>query len=337
MPYTPAILTPASPAAAHPAMVDYLQHLVLRGKVNTARNAQSALERFTAWCQAQRLPPLQASTADLSAYQEWLVTTYRSAAGQPLGWPSAAGYITNLKSWYRWCAARDLVLVDPSTHLRMRVVRSRVVLATPLTLQEVSAMLQTQAGVVASLKTGSWERAVALRDLAALALGLATGRRVAGVAHAVLDQFDEARGELRVDREKGVTGRVLPIATWAVEILSQYRREVWAQLARGTDCPWLFPGQRSVEPLRGSMLNRMIKQVVARTCAANPDLDELPHKHISWHTLRVSFATLLFANGCDIRSVNELLLHRKLSTTARYTPIPVDDLRRRVQSIHPRP
>jgi site-specific recombinase XerD len=63
---------------------------------------------------------------------------------------------------------------------------------------------------------------------------------------------------------------------------------------------------------------------------------ELPGKRITWHSLRVSFATLLFANGCDIRSVNELLLHRLLSTTAQYTPIPVDDLRQVCRMAHPR-
>jgi integrase/recombinase XerD len=70
--------------------------------------------------------------------------------------------------------------------------------------------------------------------------------------------------------------------------------------------------------------------------AENPDLQELPGKHITWQSLRVSFATLLFANGCAIRSVNELMLHRSLSSTARYTPIPVEDLRQVCRTAHPR-
>lgn len=60
-----------------------------------------------------------------------------------------------------------------------------------------------------------------------------------------------------------------------------------------------------------------LRELLQQTISENPDLDELPAKRITWHSLRVSFATLLFSNGCDIRNVNELLLHRCLSTTAR--------------------
>jgi len=51
----------------------------------------------------------------------------------------------------------------------------------------------------------------------------------------------------------------------------------------------------------------------------------------------VTFATLLFSNDCPIRSVNELMLHRSLSTTAKYTPIPIEDMRRVWMKAHPRP
>ena len=76
---------------------------------------------------------------------------------------------------------------------------------------------------------------------------------------------------------------------------------------------------------------------MARTIAANSDLTDLPRKTITWHSLRVSFATLLFSNGCPIRSVNELMLHRCLSTTARYTPIPIEDMQVVWRTAHPRP
>ena len=76
--------------------------------------------------------------------------------------------------------------------------------------------------------------------------------------------------------------------------------------------------------------------LVAATCAANPDLVMLPGKRITMHGLRVTCARLLFANGCNIRSVNAIMLHRKLSTTALYTPIPVAELRRVLLKAHPR-
>jgi integrase/recombinase XerC/integrase/recombinase XerD len=50
----------------------------------------------------------------------------------------------------------------------------------------------------------------------------------------------------------------------------------------------------------------------------------------------VSFATLLFQGGANIRSINELMLHASLTTTGRYTPIPISDLRRVLLTAHPR-
>jgi len=45
---------------------------------------------------------------------------------------------------------------------------------------------------------------------------------------------------------------------------------------------------------------------------------------------------MLFLNGANIRCVNELLLHERLSTTAKYTPLDLDDIRRALKGAHPR-
>ncbi len=61
---------------------------------------------------------------------------------------------------------------------------------------------------------------------------------------------------------------------------------------------------------------------------ANPDLDELGRKTITAHSLRVTFASLLFQGGANIRTINELMMHEQLGTTARYTPVELNDLRK---------
>jgi site-specific recombinase XerD len=108
-------------------------------------------------------------------------------------------------------------------------------------------------------------------------------------------------------------------------------------LTRGRDTPWIFLDLKGTAPMPYRALRGVLDELMVRVVAENPDLDELPGKRISWHSLRVSFATMLFGNGCDIRSVNELLLHRSLTTTAKYTPVPVDDLRQVFRAAHPRP
>ena len=204
-------------------------------------------------------------------------------------------------------------------------------------------------------KPGTATHARHLRRLAGISLALATGRRIGGM-RLRLDQVDLAARELRIEREKGYTGRVLPIAAWAVEVLAAYLkdgrpRDLCIGGAKSTaapasasssapvpasESPWLFPG-RNGGPVGSVQWGSDLHQLVTRTIAANPDLDALSRKRLSWHSLRVSFATMLFRGGCDIRSVNELLLHRCLSTTALYTPMQVDDLRRILRTAHPRP
>jgi site-specific recombinase XerD len=129
---------------------------------------------------------------------------------------------------------------------------------------------------------------------------------------------------------------VLPVAGWAITVVASYLCDARPILARGHDSPHLFLNLPGTGPITREALRWMLEQLLARTLRENPDLTDLPGKHITWHSLRVSFATLLFSNGCDIRSVNELLLHRRLSTTARYTPIPVEDLRQVFRIAHPR-
>jgi integrase/recombinase XerD len=75
---------------------------------------------------------------------------------------------------------------------------------------------------------------------------------------------------------------------------------------------WLFPGMDPVAPLSTRQLNRMCK-----VAAAAAGLD----KRISMHTLRHSFATHLLEEQIDIRVIQVLLGHKKLTTTARYTHV----------------
>ena len=75
---------------------------------------------------------------------------------------------------------------------------------------------------------------------------------------------------------------------------------------------WLFPGRDPVDPLSPRQLNRMCKRA-----AAAAELD----KPVSMHTLRHSFATHLLEQRIDIRVIQVLLGHKKLTTTARYAHV----------------
>ncbi len=77
--------------------------------------------------------------------------------------------------------------------------------------------------------------------------------------------------------------------------------------------------------------------MVGRTVAQNPDLDELPTKRITWHSLRVSFATLLFSERGRYpqRERADAPSHAD-GHGAGIPPVPVEDLRQACLAAHPR-
>jgi site-specific recombinase XerD len=241
-----------------------------------------------------------------------------------------------VKGFYGWLYRRGVLLADPSVALTLPKVRRTTVACDYLSQQEVAAMLQTQAQTVVGRQEGSQGWAIEHRNLALLCLAIATGRRRASLVSLKVKDVDFERNEVRVAYEKGKPGRVLPCADWAAQVVLQYVQQarplllgkrndegfLFVALARAHVCDW-YPG-------------RLLKRLQQRTALHNPDLTGLADKSLSAHSLRTTFATLLFFNGANIRTVNELLLHTSLSTTAKYTPLGVDDLRRTFRLAHPR-
>jgi site-specific recombinase XerD len=314
---------------------DYIQHLILAGKQETARNARSALGRYAAWLTGRNLSPLTVTTVDLRAYQRFLAEDYRSPSGRPLGRGTQATRLAVVKSFHAWMERRGLVVADVARHLELTWQAKGPVRRDYLTLQEATALLQTKAATAAQYPEGCARWATEIRDLTFLSLALATGRRRSGLRELRLANVDTERNEIRIEREKGRTGRVLPVASWAMAVVKTYRDRSRPILCWQRDNDAFFPGERT--PLLGkNTIHEILHRAHAETVAAHPDLTELATKRLSPHSLRVSFAHLIFQGGANIRTINELMLHQQLGTTSRYVPVPLDDLRRACASAHPR-
>lgn len=320
----------------HPSMEEFVAYLQLRNRHQTARGVAMVLRFFSGWLARERLDPLTVTTAQLREYQAYVATVQRTEQGELLS-PGTQGLrLRTLKSYFRWLEIRGHLVADPARRLSQREVRSRVVVREYLSLQEATALLQTQAAHAASQPAESHRWAVEVRNLAMITIGIATGRRISGIIGLRIADIDVDRRETRVEHEKGYAGRVVPIAGWAIEVLDRYLRQARPILCQDPDNPWLFVGRGGRGSSNRDTMWSALELMVGRTVAQNPDLEELARKRITWHSLRVSFATLLFSGGADIRSVNELMLHRTLTATAKYTPVPVEDLRQVCLAAHPR-
>ncbi|MBY0458789.1 MAG: site-specific integrase [Gemmataceae bacterium] len=141
-----------------------------------------------------------------------------------------------------------------------------------------------------------------LRHRAVLSLIYATGLRVSEAVALAVGDIDSQRMVVRVARGKGDKDRYVMLSAKALELLRAYWRAY-----RPTD--WLFAGEAP-----GRHLNARTVQLACRDAARAAGLA----KAVTPHVLRHTFATHLLEGGANLRTIQVLLGHRSLQTTARY-------------------
>jgi integrase/recombinase XerD len=146
-----------------------------------------------------------------------------------------------------------------------------------------------------------------LKHRAALVTAYAAGLRVSEVVRLKISDVDSRRMVLRIEQGKGRKDRYVMLSPYLLELLRAYWREV-----RPSD--WLFPGlapksHLSVRSLQAVCLNARLESGLK--------------KCVTMHSLRHAFATHLLESGRDLRTIQLLLGHRSLATTARYMHVAV--------------
>ena len=157
-----------------------------------------------------------------------------------------------------------------------------------------------------------------LKSQAALSVAYGAGLRASEVISLKVTDVDSERMTLGVEQGKGRKDRYAMLSPVLLE-----RLRAWWRLghAQGKILPngWLFPGLNRVDPMTPRQLNRAIHDAAE---AAHID------KRVSMHTLRHSFATHLLEQKVDIRVIQVLLGHKRLETTALYTHVATEMLRK---------
>jgi len=144
-----------------------------------------------------------------------------------------------------------------------------------------------------------------LKHRAILRTAYAAGLRLSEVTQLRVADIDSQRMVLRVCQGKGRKDRYVMLSQKLLAVL----REYW-KIAKPRD--YLFPGAQPDRPIS--------RRTVMKACRDARDIAGLG-KNVTVHTLRHSFATHLLEAGTDLRTIQILLGHRSLSTTARYTHV----------------
>jgi integrase/recombinase XerD len=146
---------------------------------------------------------------------------------------------------------------------------------------------------------------------AALGISYGAGLRAAEVCNLKVADIDSDRMLIHVDNGKGGRDRKAMLSPGLLDLLRDYWREARPE-------GWLFPGKPKINPLSPRQLNRAFTSAKHMAGIARP---------ATLHTLRHSFATHLLEANTDVRVIQVLLGHAKLSTTARYTHVATKTIR----------
>jgi integrase/recombinase XerC len=228
---------------------------------------------------------------------------------------SVARALAAVRSLYKWLAREGVVQQNPAK----LVATPRLPKKLPRvpTAEEMNGLLNSEMPESARFPE---------RDRAIFELLYGCGLRNSELAGIELDDLDEANGVILV-RGKGKKQRYVPLEGAAAESLQKYREARQSLLnATGKSKRKLFINRRG-GPLTTRSVARIVKQIaVAKGLPSD----------IHPHTLRHAFGTHMLSEGADLRAIQELLGHERLSTTQKYTHLSIRQVMEVYDKTHPR-
>ena len=238
---------------------------------------------------------------------------------------SAARRLAAIRSFGRWLRREEHVERDPGA-----------LMATPKQDRKLPARLE-EPEMARLIEAPDGSTPLGRRDRAILELFYASGLRLAELAGLGLEDIDLGNRRLRV-LGKGGKERIVPFTRAAAAALRAWLPDR-GDLARGDGGAAAARrprGRAAAEPLfvnyRGGRLStRSVDRLVRRHAAAAGT-----RRGISPHALRHSFATHLLERGADLRAIQEMLGHARISTTQRYTHVSAAQLLSVYKKTHPK-
>jgi len=290
------------------------------------RHTSWALDEFVASLSSSSDHTVAAYLRDVRAFADWSSRSRVDAPGQVdrlllrryvaylttrrYAKRSIARAVSALRRYFRWLERSGRIVADPTASLRAPSGEGRL----PRVLQ--AAELEHLLDAPAPDDEPVWRRR---RDDAVLELLYGSGLRVAELCSLDVDQIDLAARATTV-WGKGAKQRRVPLGAVAAEALAAWLR-VRAEVVPPDAGAACFGNERG---------HRLTPRDVRRILDRRSVVPTHPH------ALRHTFATHLLDGGADLRVVQELLGHRDVATTQRYTHVSNERLRAVYTQAHPR-
>lgn len=284
------------------------------GSEHTLRAYDRELHNFAAYMIAKAGSGQPVAKIEHQQIRAYLGELY----GRGLSKASVARALAAVRSWFKWLARRGFVEQNPAS-----------LVATPKLpkhLPRVPTIEQMNRTVDAvSDEAAAWPE----RDRVILELLYGCGIRNAELVGLNLGDIHWANEAILI-RGKGRKERHVPLGDAAAMVLRIYlpeRAERLSAAGKTTDALLLNVRMRGSGRLTTRSVGRIVKRI-----AVSQGLPSDVHPH----TLRHAFGTHMLEEGADLRAIQELLGHERLSTTQRYTQLTVGQVAEVYDRTHPR-
>jgi integrase/recombinase XerC len=299
------------------AIGGFCRHMQLERNlsVHTRKGYLTDLEQFRVFLEetdSKSVPFEAAIPTDPLVIRAFLASLYR----EKLRKVTVSRKVAALRSFYRYLLREGVVAVNPAELIQLP--RCEKYIPVVLSADEMLALLQVNFAGDAS----------GCRDRAMIELFYSAGIRLSELTGLNLEDVHFHEGLIKV-RGKGRKERIVPFGRPALQAMEAYLRKRRELLTAGA-------GEKAEEALflstRGRRMNpRGVAKVVERVVRQSGI-----GRKISPHALRHTFATHLLDAGADLRSIQEMLGHKSLSTTQKYTSVSVSRLMEIYDRAHPR-
>jgi integrase/recombinase XerC len=275
---------------------------------HTLRNYASDLQQFLDYFAPPDADPPPPQSFDLVLLREWLGSLY----DQRLEAASIRRKLAAVRAFFGHLVREGVLEVNLARLLHTP--------KEPRKLPRVQTPEQTNQLIDAVARDLS-EKPSIRRDLLIFELLYGCGLRVSELVGLNLDDIDFMERWLRV-RGKGRKERQVPYGAKAAQAMTNYLE----QRSAAADEKALLVNHRGKR-----LSDRGVRNIIkfyATALTGDPSLHP--------HALRHAFATHLLSDGADLRSIQELLGHSRLSTTQRYTQVSLEDLIAVYDKAHPK-
>ena len=297
------------------ALLDFLAWSETTGATTaTITTRKQALIVFVRWTVERSLTkPTEITLPILERYQRHLFH-YRKSNGEPLGYVSQRSRLIPVKTFFQWLTRSRHILYNPASELQLPRPPKKLPHHV-LTLTEVETIL-------AQPDTTTPQ---GLRDRAMLELLYSTGVRRMEVTRLKCYDVDTNAGSVFVREGKGRKDRMIPIGARACAWLTRYLNDVRPLLVVEPDSHTLFLADYG-EPINLNAAGGITRRYIEKAGYTFPG---------SCHLFRHAMATHMLENGADIRYIQAMLGHSKLTTMEIYTQVSILKLKEIHTATHP--